>query len=76
MKEQAIKDTLGAMAVTAKLDHRRVVTYVRYPESATPDTVYSIHCYTASNGSVRWLFDGRCINRAYLAVKLRTAEVA
>lgn len=76
MKEQAIKDMLGALVVTAKLDSKRVVAYVKYPATATPDTVYSVHCYLAKNGSVRWLFDGRCINRAYLAAKLRMAEAA
>jgi hypothetical protein len=25
---------------------------------------------------VRWMLDGRCINRAYLAVRLREAEAA
>ena len=76
MTDQAIKDMLSAMITTATLDNKRVAVYVKYPESLTPDTVYSVHCYLAKNRSVRWMFDGRCINRAYLAVKLRTAEVA
>jgi hypothetical protein len=79
MKQQDIVAMLGAMVLAAKLDNKRVVYYIKYPEATEPERMermYSVECYLAKNGSVRWMLDGRCINRAYLAVRLREAEAA